>query len=296
MNELSMTLEDQSAFQKALDYTKDWCREHQWEVGAAEMALGAAAITWAVQNGVIDMGRDIVASAFSHGNLGEQIGGALGAGLGGVGGAILGSIGVVGMGSGIGIPAFVVIGGGSLLLGAAGYTVGDLTNKFLNPPVDPGEFFANASVLAVGVALLIDGARRVVSDKRVLALGPKIKDGVIYLSDLTARVVAKSMDELKSIMQSLTKAPEDAIDATGSVASGAGVAVAGTAIGGSLGAGSVSVLGSQAIGSVALSLGIVSAPVWPVIAGGVAGLALGYGAWKTVRHFGLQQNRLQRRY
>lgn len=101
------------------------------------------------------------------------------------------------MGSAIGIPAAVVIGGGALILGSAGYTLGDLTTKFLNPPVDPVEFFGAASVLAVGVALLIDGARRVVSDKRVLEMSSKIKDGVIYLFDLTVDIVAKSIDELK---------------------------------------------------------------------------------------------------
>ena len=87
-------------------------------------------------------------------------------------------------------------------------------------------------------------------------------------------------------MKSLANGPDDLIDATGSVATGAAMAAAGTAVGGSLAAGSVTVLGSQAIGSVALSLGVVSAPLWPVIAGGAAGLAIGYGAWKTARHFG----------
>lgn len=288
MKELTMTLEDQSAFQKALGYTKDWCRDHQWQLGAAEMALGAAAISWGVQKEVIKVGSDLIASAFSNGNIGEQIGGAFGAGMGGIGGAILGSIGVAGMGSAIGIPAVVVIGGGSLLLGAAGYTLGDLTYKFLNPPVNPVEFFGKASVLAVGVALLIDGARRVVSDKSVLESASMIKDGVIYLAELTVSIVAKSIDELKSLMQALAKAPEDVVDATGSVVSSVGIAATGTALGGSLAAGSVSVLGSQALGSAALSLGLVSAPVWPVIAGGAAGLALGYGAWKAMRHFGFK--------
>lgn len=61
--------------------------------------------------------------------------------------------------------------------------------------------------------------------------------------------------------------------------------VAGTSLGGSVAAGSVTVLGSHALGGVALSLGLVSAPLWPVIAGGAAGLAVGYGAWKLCRAF-----------
>lgn len=285
MKTLPMSNDDRNAFQKALNYATDWCKNHQLEVGAAEMALGAAAITWGIQNGAIEMGKDVVASAFSHGNIGEKLGGSLGAGLGGIGGAVLGSIGVAAMGGAIGIPALFVVGGGAILFGSAGYTVGDLTNKFLNPAVDPVEFFGNASVLAVGVALLIDGARRVVKDHRVKKLSSKVKNGVIYLAEYTGEIWMKSFDELKAHVNRMIETREGRIEAAGSVASGAAVAVAGTAIGGSLGAGTVTVLGSQAIGSVALSLGLVSAPLWPVIAGGAAGLAVGYGGWKAIRRF-----------
>ena len=65
------------------------------------------------------------------------------------------------------------------------------------------------------------------------------------------------------------------------------VAVAGgmASLGGLAATGSVTVLGSHALGAAALSLGLVSAPLWPVIAGGAAGLGLGYAAWSTVRRF-----------
>ena len=59
----------------------------------------------------------------------------------------------------------------------------------------------------------------------------------------------------------------------------------GTAIGSGIPIGSVTVLGSQGLGAVALSLGLVSAPVWPLIAGGAAGLALGVAVWKGIQHF-----------
>lgn len=288
MKEITMTEEDQNAFQQALGYTKDWCSEHQWEIGAAEMALGAAAITWGIQHGVIEMGIDLVANAFGQGSLAQEISGLVGAGIGGAGGAILGTIGVCGLpiiGTAFAIPAAVLAGGGAIFLGAAGYTIGDLCHKFLNPPVNPTEFFGHASVLAVGVALLIDGARRVVKDRRILKQASKLKNGVLYLRKSSSVIVAKSIDELKVIVRSLAVTPKDKIDATGSLTSGAAVAAAGTAVGGSLAASSVSVLGSQALGSAALSLGLVSAPVWPLIAGGAAGMAVGYGAWKTIRHF-----------
>jgi hypothetical protein len=63
------------------------------------------------------------------------------------------------------------------------------------------------------------------------------------------------------------------------VAAGAGGVAAGSAVA----AGSVTVLGSHALGSAALALGLVSAPVWPAVFGGVLTLGLGYAAWREVR-------------
>jgi hypothetical protein len=33
-------------------------------------------------------------------------------------------------------------------------------------------------------------------------------------------------------------------------------------------------------------LGLVSTPLWPIIAGGAEGFAVGYSAWKAVHFFG----------
>lgn len=62
-------------------------------------------------------------------------------------------------------------------------------------------------------------------------------------------------------------------------------ATARAVIGGHIAAGSVTVLGSHGLGAAALSLGLISAPVWPVIAGGAAGLAVGLAGWKVVKHY-----------
>ena len=204
---------------------------------------------------------------------------------------MLGSIGVAGMGGAIGIPAAIVIGGGALLLGATGYTAGDLTSKFLNPPVDVGQFFANASIMAVGVALLVDGARRIIKDERVLAAASRVKDGIIYLTQLAVQVVASSMAELKKLMQELIQKPDSLVDVTGSTATAAVAAAGGAAIGGSIAAGTVTVLGSHALGAAALSLGLVSAPVWPVIAAGAAGLGIGYAAWKSAKFLAVKMQK-----
>jgi hypothetical protein len=53
--------------------------------------------------------------------------------------------------------------------------------------------------------------------------------------------------------------------------------------GGSIAASSVAIAGSHTLGGLALSMGLVSAPLWPVIVGGVVGLGAGYTTWKVVK-------------
>jgi hypothetical protein len=131
---------------------------------------------------------------------------------------------------------------------------------------------------------MIDGARRIVKDERILKMASKFKDGVIQLAPQTTEIVVKTWDDLQNIVKELSKSP------SGSVTAGT-TAAAGAAIGGSLAAGSVTVLGSHGLGAAALSLGLVSAPVWPIIAGGAAGLAIGVAAWKGVKHYRNKQEK-----
>ena len=132
-------------------------------------------------------------------------------------------------------------------------------------------------MFTVGMALIIDGGRRVVTDERVLAMASKFKDGVIQLVPIATKVVARTAEEFQAILKDLAN-PSAALSA-------GTTAAVGLAAGSSLAAGSVTVLGSQGLGAVALSLGLVSAPVWPIIAGGAAGFALGLAAWKGVKHY-----------
>ena len=140
----------------------------------------------------------------------------------------------------------------------------------------------------VGVALIIDGARRVINDPKALSVLSSYKDMVIDLKDLTARVVASSIEELQGFIEELKKLPEDKVESSltaGTAALGAGV---GASVAGAVAAGSVTVLGSHALGGVAISLGLVSAPVWPVVAGvaGVAGGAgVGYAVFKALKYW-----------
>jgi hypothetical protein len=207
-----------------------------------------------------------------------SIAGGAGGGLGGgVAGAILGACGVVPFG-GIAIPAWLMVAGGSAIFGAAGYTIGDAVHNFLNPAIDIGQVFAGGSLLAIGIALVIDGARRLITDPKFKQLLCDFRDGVIYLATSTAKIVADSFEALKRLV-----IPDGPADAIGTSVGGVAGAGAGVAIGGSVAAGTVTVLGSHALGGIALSLGLVSAPLWPVFAFGAGGAALGYGAWKLTK-------------
>ena len=270
---------DKRSFNKAFEYAKKLCAENQWAVGIGEMALGAAVLAWGVQSGHILIGTDLVGTGLSDGGL---FGAASGGGIAGIGASILGSIGVAGAVT-FGIPALALIGGGAAIFGLAGYAAGDIAQKFFIPPAGFGDFFFGSSITAVGVALMIDGARRVITDEKLLALASSIKDGVIHLAKLATEVIASTWEELQVIIEKLSSHPDAKDAALGTTT--AVTATAGSLLGGGLAAGSVTVLGSHGLGAVALSLGLVSAPVWPIIAGGAAGLAVGLAAWKGVQHY-----------
>ena len=44
-------------------------------------------------------------------------------------------------------------------------------------------------------------------------------------------------------------------------------------------------LGSQALGGAAVSLGLISAPVWPIVAGIAGGAGIGYAAYKAIKYW-----------
>ena len=194
---------------------------------------------------------------------------------------MLGSIGVAALGGGVAVPAALLAGAGSLMLGACGYTAADLVHRFLNPSVDIGAFLASASVLAVGVALMIDGARRIIKDSRVLAAASRVKDGIIYLVELSG---------INQVMRDILSKPETSGDAMGRIATAGAVAAGTGAMGATVAAGTVTVLGSHTVGAVALSLGLVSAPIWPVIVCGAAGMGVGYAAWSVGRRIWVRRD------
>jgi hypothetical protein len=132
-------------------------------------------------------------------------------------------------------------------------------------------------VVAVGVWLLSDGARRVPLIREGVA---QAKEAGLHLARVAGAFVVDSAsaftavikEEVTPLLQGLAKDP-----ATGAALLGAaGLRTAGALIAPSL----VTVMGSSTLGSAALALGLVSAPMWPIVAGVSAGLGAGYGLWK----------------
>ena len=252
---------DKSAFRSALDTCLEWAADHKAEMGIIEMALGAAILSWGVMNGQIVMGSDIVVSKLA------DIGGLTGTGVGAVASTLIAATflkgvfvgGVAGIAGVTAIPALAIIGGGSLILGAFGYFVGDKLALAFQSPLDYLNISANIPLLAIGLALFVDGARRVIGDERVGEALSSIKDGVVSLSLNAMEVLATTPEGLKNLIDEMHKEPVSLVAIGGSTAAGA-------AVSSSLAVGSVTVLGSHGLGAVALSLGLVSAPVWPVVA------------------------------
>ncbi len=256
---------------------KNWCSRHpSLATGVAEMALGVTLIAWGAKSGAIEMGVQLLGTATDLFNPGEISGSAIGAGAGVVVAKIVGSIGVAAMGTAVAVPAALLAGGGAVLLGALGYAVGDVAYGLLNE-FDPAVLVMGASALSVGLALLLDGAHRVAHDELVKGRASYLKDGAIHLYRTSATVIASTHEELMRLSGGETLA----------VLGPAAIAtMGGAAVGSSIAAGSVTVLGSKALGSVALSLGLVSAPVWPVVtAAAVVGSATLAGGYLAVRWF-----------
>jgi len=279
MSEIVLRAVDRSALERALDRCKQWAAQHQAEVGVAEIALGAAIVSWGVINGQIVLGQDLAGSQLA------DIGGLTGLGVGAAGSAALAMtllkgvfVGGVGMVAGVTcVPALVIIGGGAAILGSFGYVLGDKVDALLNAPSGFGDLLLDGAAVAVGVALIIDGARRVVNDERVLSSASRFREGVISLVPQVSEAVAATWEDLQDLVTEAARSPS-------AYATSGATALAGAAIGSSIAAGSVTVLGSSGLGAAALSLGLVSAPVWPVVACGAAGLTLGLAAWKGVQY------------
>lgn len=282
MTKITLGSEDAVALNSLRQQAAQWANNHQWEVGAIEAAIGASCVCWAVQNGVLTMGADLMATALSVGpGAYATTGGIVGASLGSFAGKLLGSIGVAAMGTAFCIPAGILALGGAFVFAGFGYAAADIFDRYVNA-IDMDSFFQGASVLAVGLALMVDGSRRIIGDPDIPEAWATLNANVLWLGQTTAPIVARTLEECQNLARDFFSIPETRQEGIGALLSSTAGSLGGAALGASLGAGSITVLGSSALGGVALSLGLVSAPLWPVIAVGAAGAAAGYGGTRLI--------------
>jgi hypothetical protein len=274
---------DSNALARLTLHASKWAADNQWAVGLAEMALGAVAIQSSLNAGLIEMGRDVVASA-SRLNTAAAVAGTAGMSIGSIAGSVIGSIGIAAMGTAVAVPGSILAAGGAAIFGAAGYAITDIVRRYLSS-FDLSDFVATGSLFGIGVALLVDGARRSLKDEKVAGGAARLANGVVRLSRIAQPIVASTMNEFHDWSRSLATKPSSAADAVGNLGLTTAAGLGGAAIGSSIAASSVSVLGSYTLGTTALSLGLVSAPVWPLVAGCAGGACAGYMAWKTAKRW-----------
>ena len=269
MKAIALSGEEQIGFQKILKSVEFFCKQNPCVVGGAEIVTGAGLIALGIKLGVIDMGSHLVGLDSHQFNAESLIGGGVG-GLAGSAAIILGSVGVAASGGAVGIPAGILGIAGSAIGMFTGYSIGDVIHNLTAQVPSFLSFLGLSSLLMVGTALIIDGCRRILGSETLQKAWSFFKNGVLYLVDVSAKVVCYSAKELSEYFSTST---------AGGMSAVAGAAT-GAAIGTSVATSTVTVLGSHALGGLALSLGLVSAPLWPVLACGAGGAALGVGIWK----------------
>lgn len=290
-NFINLDNEEMSKFDLLLQYAKEWAEKHPVELGVAEVALGAAAISYGVNTGAIQIGANIVATLTN--TVARDI--AISCGMGGMGlASLVGSIGIAACGTAIGIPAALVVGGAGWVFAASGYAVADMVFEFLHP-IDFGTFIGGSSLLGIGLALVLDGVKRLLPQKvreAIKEVGSAfvrgVGEGVIVLVECTTKVIATTLNVLMEVYGRASEKLRKLLQQQGVKEAVAGSVIIGGAAGGAAvgtvaAASTVTVLGSHTLGAAALGLGLVSAPLWPVIAIGGAGALVGVGTWWAIK-------------
>ena len=293
---ISLTPEEKKNVDSIFEKAKAFAKKHHVAIGVAEMAAGAACITFGYQCGAIEMGQHIVAMARGETDVLAQKIGLIGGAGGAVAGAIIGGMGIAAGGAAIGIPAAIVCMGAGWIFGSSGFTATKLVQAFVGDiNVDFRTMLAGGSLLSVGTFLLLDGAWRCVPDKTKDQIKKTIKESfsmvsnyMIYLGRSSWKVIAKTADEMTSLFVAALKVINSdkfkkALVGVGGATTAAATGIGGGILGSSIAASSVTVFGSQALGSLALSLGLVSAPLWPVFLLGGTGVLVGGGAYLAIR-------------
>lgn len=256
--------------------------------GVFEMAAGAGIIATGVQNGWIVFGGEFVATSVSAWNDSAINGSLLGGSAGLLAGTILGGIGVAGAGGAIGVPAVVVAGGAAAILGAFGYTATDVLSNIMTPVnsmISVPSVLGSVSILAVGMALIIKGARRIIGTNTAQNILSYIKDGTLELKPVLSEKMLTTQEKLCSYAQAFNQAHQEKFLPAGITltAGAAGAAITAATIAPP----AATILGSAKLGAWGVAAGVVAAPtapVWTVLAGGAVAGGAGYAGWKYLRN------------
>lgn len=271
-----------------------WCAEHQVALGVGEMAAGAAMVALGVKSGAIEIGANLLVTHTPLMNAGGLAGAIAGAVTGSWVGSTLGAIGIAAAGTAIGIPAAVVIGGSAGIFALAGYALGDVLNNYLTPDLDVMALFGGGALLLAGAYLLVRGGRRLMREYNLLEplknTLSDIRDGLLILPPITAQVIARTQKEFAGFTAEWAKGCETPLETGLVTAASVAMGAAGMAAGGSLAIGSVAVIGSSTLGGVAVTFGLLTPPLWPVLAMGALFTGLGYTAIKAGK-YGLTRKR-----
>lgn len=272
------------SYKKSAKWLKDWSEERGIEIGAAEIALGSSLIAYAVSSGSLEVGEDYVLTKWGDGRTSDKIVGKAGEILGSsttvfVAKATLVSIGVASGGT-LGVPALIALQGAGALGGLLGKYASEKTWSTLNPPPDLMDVIKAGAPLAIGTALLIDGCRRLIKDKRTLKGLSAVRDGTLHLAKTSTGIVASNSKEFAKLTKTFYKKNSNGIHTTGTAI---GLGAVGASIGSAVATSSVTFMGSSTLGAAALSLGLATAPILPVALGGAAGLCIGVTVWKGAK-------------
>jgi hypothetical protein len=199
MRAIALSGEEQAGFKKILKSVEVFCKRNPCVVGGAEIVTGAGLVALAVKFGAVEMGAHLVGLGSNQFNL-ESL---LGAGAGGITGSaasILGGVGIAASGGAIGIPAALLGVAGAAIGAFTGYSVGDVAHNLLAHVPSYLSFIGVGSLLVVGVALIIDGCRRVLGSETFQKVWSSFKNGIIYLEDVTAKIVCKTINEISDFL------------------------------------------------------------------------------------------------
>lgn len=295
MTTIALNQHEQSSLRKIQHALKTWCSANPVPLGVVQVAVGAALVALGVKTGAIEMGSALLATHTPIVNIGSIVG-AAGAGAGGGwAGAILGGIGVAAGGTAIGIPAALVAGGAACVFGLAGYAVGDIAHNILAPETGVLPLVLPGSLLTLGAYLIVRGSTNVLSGTGVASTFrsgmSQARDSLLMLRPLSAETLAATKAELAGFAAEWSTPSQSRPEMIAASAAVIGCSAGGIVAGSAMATASVSVMGSSFLGSLAVSAGLVSAPLWPVVAGAAVAGGLGFTAMKACRYLAKRKSR-----